>query len=145
MNRKELAEIRRRLDKDTGNISCIRGCYVNAKGEVISVFRRPVGMMSEEEVRQYYALFKKVLSGVPGKNGSDVAFTAEQMTDGQAHPLLMELRNSAASDETAVSELYQNIIDHYHSEDDYVILLLSDVYDVPQRVTDGHRHDDEDG
>ena len=145
MNRKELAEIRRRLDKDTGNISCIRGCYVNAKGEVISVFRRPVGMMSEEEVRQYYALFKKVLSGVPGKNGIDVAFTAEQMTDGQAHPLLMELRNSAASDETAVSELYQNIIDHYHSEDDYAILLLSDVYDVPQRGTDGHRHDDEDG
>ena len=145
MNRKELAEIRRRLEKDKGNIGYIRGCYVNAKGEVISVFRRPVGPMGEEELKQFYALFKKVLSGVPGKNGIDVTFTAEQMTEGQAHPLLMELRNSAASDETAVSELYQRIIDNYHSEDDYAILLLSDVYDVPQRGADGHRREDEDG
>ncbi len=145
MNRKELAEIRRRLEKDKGNIGNIRGCYVNAKGEVISVFRRAVGPMGEEELKQYYALFKKVLSGVPGKNGIDVVFTAEQMTEGQAHPLLMELRDSAASDETAVSELYQRIIDNYHSEDDYAILLLSDVYDVPQRGADGHRREDEDG
>ena len=145
MNRKELAEIRRRLEKDKGNIGYIRGCYVNAKGEVISVFRRPVGPMGEEELKQFYALFKKVLSGVPGKNGIDVTFTAEQMTEGQAHPLLMELRNSAASDETAVSELYQRIIDNYHSDDDYAILLLSDVYDVPQRGADGHRREDEDG
>ena len=145
MNRKELAEIKRRLDKDKGNISCIRGCYVNAKGEVISVFRRAVGPMGEDELRQFYSLFKKVLSGVPGKNGIDVVFTAEQMTEGQAHPLLMELRDSAASDETAVSELYQRIIDNYHSEDDYAILLLSDVYDVPQRGADGHRREDEDG
>ena len=145
MNRKELAEIRRRLEKDKGNIGNIRGCYVNAKGEVTSVFRRAVGPMGEEELKQYYALFKKVLSGVPGKNGIDVVFTAEQMTEGQAHPLLMELRDSAASDETAVSELYQRIIDNYHSEDDYAILLLSDVYDVPQRGADGHRREDEDG
>ncbi len=143
MNRKELAEIKRRLDKDKGNISAIRGCYVSAKGEVISVFRRPVGPMGEEELKQYYALFKKVLSGVPGRTGIDVVFSAEQMTEGQAHPLLMELRDSAASDETAVSELYQRIIDHYHSEDDYAILLLSDVYDVPQRASDGHRREDE--
>ena len=145
MNKKELAEIKRRLDKDKGNIGVIRGCYVSAKGEVISVFNRAVGPMGEEELKQYYALFKKVLSGVPGKTGIDVVFTADQMTDGPAHPLLMELRNSAASDETAVSELYQRIIDHYQSEDDYAILLLSDVYDVPQRGGDGHRLEDEEG
>ena len=145
MNRKELAEIKRRLDPEKGNVSVIRGCYVSAKGEVISVFRRPVGPMGEEELKQFYALFRKVLSGVPGKTGIDVVFTADQMTEGQAHPLLMELRNSAASDETAVSELYQRIIDHYRSEDDYTILLMSDVYDVPQHASDGRRREDEDG
>ena len=72
MNRKELAEIKRRLDKDKGNIGVIRGCYVSAKGEVISAFRRPVGPMGEEELKQYYALFRKILSGVPGKTGIDV-------------------------------------------------------------------------
>ena len=145
MNRKELAEIKRRLDKDKGNIGVIRGCYVSAKGEVISVFRRPVGPMGEDELKQFYALFRKILSGIPGKTGIDVVFTTEQMTEGTAHPLLMELRNSAASDEGAVSELYQRIIDRYHSEDDYAILLLSDVYNVPQHASDGRRMEDGDG
>ena len=145
MNRKEISEIKRRLDKDKGNISAIRGCYVSAKGEVISVFRRPVGMMSEDEAKQYYALFRRILSGIPGKTGIDITFTADQMTHGQAHPLLMELRDSAASDETAVSDLYQRIIDDYHSDEDYTILLLSDVYDVPQHGADGHRLEDGDG
>lgn len=144
MNKKELAEIKRRLDKDKGNIGVIRGCYVSAKGEVIAVFRRPVGAMGEDEVKQYYGLFRKVLSGVPGKTGIDVVFTADQMTDGEAHHLLMELRDSGASDETAVSELYQKVIDHYHSEDDYAILMLSDTYDVPQHGSDGHRREDAD-
>ena len=54
MNRKELAEIKRRLDPEKGNVSVIRGCYVSAKGEVISVFRRPVGPMGEEELKQFY-------------------------------------------------------------------------------------------
>ena len=145
MKKKELAEIKRRLDPNKANISAVRGCYVSAKGEVISVFRRPLGPMGEEEQKQYFSLFKKILGGVPGKTGIDVVFSADQMTEGTAHPLLMELRDSAASDETAVSELYQQIIDHYHSEDDYAILLLSDVYDVPQRGSDGHRMEDETG
>ena len=68
MNRKELAEIKRRLDREKGCISCIRGCYVSAKGEVISVFRRPLGEIPEGECAAFFSLFKKVLSGVPGKN-----------------------------------------------------------------------------
>ena len=144
MNRKELSEIKRRLDKNKGNISSIRGCYVTAKGEVVSVFRRPLDTIPEEELKQFFALFRKVLSGTPGKNGIDVVFDADQMTNGEAHPLLMELSRSALSDETAVGTFYQNIIDNYHSEDDFVIMLLSDVYDVPQHASDGTRREDAD-
>ena len=38
MNRKEIAEIRRRLNPDKNAISCIRGCYVNEKREIVSAF-----------------------------------------------------------------------------------------------------------
>ena len=49
MNRKELAEIKRRMDREKGCVPCIRGCYVSSKGEVISVFRRPLGEIPEGE------------------------------------------------------------------------------------------------
>lgn len=139
MNRKETAEIKRRLDREKGSIPCIRGCYVSAKGEVISAFRRPLSAIPEGECASYFSLFRKVLSGVPGKTGIDIVFSAEQMTSGEEHPLLMELRDSRADDDTAVSTLYQKIIDQYHSDTNYVILLTSDTYDVPRRASDGAR------
>ena len=143
MNRKELAEIKRRLDREKGSIPCIRGCYVSAKGEVISVFRRPLGTIPEGECASYFSLFKKVLSGVPGKTGIDVVFSAEQMLSGEEHQLLMELRDSRADDDTAVMTLYQKIIDAYHSETSYVILLTSDTYDVPRHQSDGQRSEED--
>ncbi len=141
MNRKELAEIKRRMDREKGCISCIRGCYVSAKGEVISVFRRPLGEIPEGECAAFFSLFKKVLSGVPGKTGIDVVFSSDEILSGEEHALLMELRDVRADDDTAVNTLYQKIIDQYHSETNYVILLTGDTYDVPHHHSDGQKSD----
>ena len=141
MNRKELAEIKRRLDREKGCIPCIRGCYVSSKGEVISVFRRPLGEIPEGECAAFFSLFRKILSGVPGKTGIDVVFSSDEMLSGEEHALLMELRDVRADDDTAVNTLYQKIIDQYRSETSYVILLMGDTYDVPRRHADGQRSD----
>ena len=141
MNRKELAEIKRRLDREKGCVPCVRGCYVSAKGEVISAFRRPLGGIPEGECAAFFSLFRKVLSGVPGKTGIDVVFSSDDMLGGEEHALLMELRDVRADDDTAVNTLYQKIIDNYHSETSYVILLIGDTYDVPRRHADGRTSD----
>ena len=141
MNRKELAEIKRRLDREKGCIPCIRGCYVSSKGEVISVFRRPLGEIPEGECAAFFSLFRKILSGVPGKTGIDVVFSSDEMLSGEEHALLMELRDVRADDDTAVNTLYQKIIDQYRSETSYVILLMGDTYDVPHRHADGQKRD----
>ena len=143
MNQKETAEIKRRLNREKGNIPCVRGCYASSKGEVISVFRRSLASMAEHECDAYLALFRKVLSGAPGKNGIEVVFSADQMMNGEEHTLLMELRDTRADDDTCVSALYQKIIDSYRSETNYVILLMSDTYDVPRRAADGERSEDQ--
>ena len=38
MNKKDLASIRRRFSPDKNDISIIRGCFVNEKGEIVSTF-----------------------------------------------------------------------------------------------------------
>ena len=144
MNRKELAEIRRRMDREKGNISSIRGCYVTKSGEIVSVFDRPLRTIPEGECVTWFSLFKKVLGGVPGKTGLDLVFSPDQMLSGEEHPLLMELRDTGLREDDVVHTLYQKIVDNYRSEEDYVILLLADSYDVPQHTKDGLRAENAD-
>ena len=57
MNRKEIAEIRRRFQPDKGAISCIRGCYVNEKREIVSMFNRSLMSFPQEEAEKYLRCF----------------------------------------------------------------------------------------
>ena len=49
MNEKEVAEIRRRFRPDKSNITCVRGCYVNDKHEIVSEFRQSLALTPQEE------------------------------------------------------------------------------------------------
>lgn len=142
MNRNEISEIRRRLNPDKNGITCVRGCYVNEKKEIVSCFERPVQTFPQEEKEKFLALFRRTLSGIPGKNLVDVAFSNQQVMEGEAHKLLMDLRDTGLKDEELVQMLYQKIIDSLMIEDHYLILMLHDVYDVPYRAKDGMRLED---
>ena len=77
MNKKEIAEIKRRLNPEFHNVTCIRGCYVNSQGEIISSFTRSLEGMGEEEALKYLGIFKRVLSGVQGQNLLEMEFSPE--------------------------------------------------------------------
>lgn len=139
MNKKEIAEIKRRLNPEFHNITCIRGCYVNGQGEIISTFTRSVEGMGEEEAQKYLAIFKKVLSGVQGQNLLDIEFSPEQVMRSGEHQLLMRLKDTALTDDEVVNTLFENMIPALHSQDHTLILVMHDGYDVPYRSQDGNR------
>ena len=139
MIEKEIGEIRRTLIFDKTAIRAIHGCYVNGKRETISTFEQSVALMPEEEVEKYLTLFKKVLSGTPDKNLIDIAFTSEQVTDSDEHRLLMALKNSELGDKEAINKFFKIVTDSLAMDENYVILLTHNVYDVPFRASDGHK------
>ena len=59
MNRQEISEIRRRLNPDKNSIEGIRGCYVDEKGEIISMFSHSLLTLPQEEAEKYLALSAK--------------------------------------------------------------------------------------
>ena len=67
MNKQDISEIRRTLNPDKSGIDCIRGCYVDEKGEIISMFSHSLLTLPQEEAEKYLAIFRKTLSGLPGK------------------------------------------------------------------------------
>lgn len=137
MNIKEVGEIRRHIRRDRSNMTAIYGCYVNEKREIISEFRQSTGMMSENEGEKYFGLLKRSLSGSLGKNLIDINFRTEQVVNSLEHKLLMDLRKTALADEEIRHAFYKKVIDTVSLEENYLILLGCDSYDVPFRSKDG--------
>lgn len=142
MNEKEVGEIRRRIRPDKNSISCVLGCCVNEKGEIVSQFRQSLAIMQEDELEKLLTLLRKTLSGGIGKNLMDLSFSTQQVADSDEHRLLMALRESALEDPEVVTAFFEKTAASLTMEGNYLILLARDVYDVPYRAKDGERLED---
>ena len=141
MNRKEIAEIRRRLNPDKNAVSCVRGCYVNERREVVAAFNAPMLSLPMEEQEKYLAIFRRTLAGVPGRNLIDIEFRPDQVMDDEAHQLLMGLRNTALTVDAGAEKLCRKIIENLELEGNYLILMMHDAYDLPFRHADENKVD----
>ncbi len=130
MNEKEIAEIRKRLKHDKNNITKLYGCYVSSKKEIKNEFVQTVGLIPLETNEMLFNVIKKTLSGRVGRNLHDISFKTEQVGASDEHKLLMILRDSELQNEMAVHELYEKIVSSYPTDDDYLILLGCDSYDL---------------
>ena len=143
MNSKEINELRRRFSPDNTNLTCIRGCYVNEKKEIISLFRLPPVSLPPEECEKYLSLFRRTLSGTPGKNLVDIAFANEAVGVSDEHRLLTALRDCALEDDDLAQVFFQRVMDGLQIEGGCLILLAHDAYDVPFRNMNGERDDEQ--
>lgn len=142
MIEKEIAEVRRAFRPEHHAISSVCGCYVSAAGEILARFSRPMGLMPEEEARQYLSIFRKTLSGAPDRNLLDIAFSNDQVTGGAEYALLNELKRSELKDAAALDRFYTAVAGALRMDENYLILLACNKYDVPYRAGDGSRVDD---
>ena len=136
MNEKEIGEIRRHMRRDRSNMTAIYGCYVNAQKEIITEFSQSLGIMPENESEKYFALLKRTLSGGIGKNLIDITFKTSQVAGSEEHGLLMKLRETKLKDEESRQKFYGKVIESVTMEDNYLILLGCDSYDVPFKSKD---------
>ena len=137
MNIREISEIRRHIRRDRSNMTAIYGCYVNTNKEIISEFKQSTGMMSENEGEKYFALLKRSLSGTIGKNLIDINFKTSQVGNSEEHTLLMQLRQTALADEELRIRFYKKVIESVSLDENYLILIGCDSYDVPFKSKDG--------
>jgi hypothetical protein len=128
---KEIGELRRHLRRERSNITRLYGCYVNENKEIISQFSQSTGMMPENESDKYFALLRRSLSGTIGKNLIDVTFKISQVQNSEEHKLLMDLRSSQLKDDALLETFFRKIIDSVQMEENYLILIGCDSYDVP--------------
>ena len=133
---KEIGEIRRHLRRDRSNMTAIYGCYVNDNKEIISSFKQSLGIMPENESDKYFGLMRRTLSGSLGRNLIDITFKTSQVAGSPEHKLLMDLRSTQLKDEELLLTFYRKIIDTVSLEENYLILVGCETYDVPFKSKD---------
>lgn len=142
MTRKELNEIKSQYTLGDCGILRLCGCYVDGERNKITQFNENFLNLPEEEKHKYFDIFKKTLSGTPGKNLVDMKFNVDAYADEGARTFLMNLRDSGLKDDRLLNEFYDRIINNYSYVGNYLILLINQVYDIPAVTTDNIEMDD---
>ena len=138
MNKKEVAEIKRRLKKESCTIQHMCGCYVDAEKNKLVTFSQKFLNLEEDEFYKYLEIAGKALSGTLGNNLLELEFPIDE------EQILMALRASKLEDDALLDTYYDLIIDSYDYVGNYLITLYYDVYDVPLKGTDELAMDESD-
>ena len=137
MNKKEVTEIKKQLTPNNCAITRICGCYVDGEKEKKASFKDAFLSLPEEEMFKYFDIFRKSLSGNIGKNLLNMEFPLHTEEEGGSQEALLKLRDSRLTDEHLLEEFYTRVIDSYNYGENYLILLIHSVYDIPGKSSDG--------
>ena len=142
MNKKEISEIKKQFSPANCAITRICGCYVDADKNKKTELKEAFLSLSEEEMFKYFEIFKKTLSGTLGKNLMNMEFPLDQEKEGGTQEFLMKLRASKLKDDQLIESFYDKIIENYDYPENYYIILIHAVYDIPGKTSDGIEMDD---
>ena len=137
MNKKEISEIKKQFSPDNCYITRICGCYVDGEKNKKTKVKEAFLSLPEEETFKYFEIFKKTLSGTIGKNLLNMDFPLEQEKEGGTQYFLRKLKESKLKDEALLESFYDKIIENYEYGENYYVILIHSVYDIPGKTTDG--------
>ena len=137
MNKKEILEIRKQFTPANCAITRICGCYVDHEKNKKLESKEAFLSLPEEESFKYFDIFKKTLSGTVGKNMLNMVFPLDAEMPGGTQDFLLRLRNSRLEDDMLLEEFYDKVIDAYEYAENYYIILIHAMYDIPGKSSDG--------
>lgn len=137
MNKKEILEIRKQFTPANCAITRICGCYVDHEKTKKMESKDAFLSLPEEEAFKYFDIFKKTLSGTVGKNMLNLEFPLDAEMPGGTQEFLLKLRDSKLEDDMLLEEFYDKVIATYEYAENYYIILIHAMYDIPGKSSDG--------
>ena len=137
MNKKDISEIKKQFTPENCAITRICGCYVDGEKNKKAQMADPFLSLPEEDRFKYLEFFRKTLSGTLGKNLLDMDLPTDAEMPGGGQHFLLQLRDSHLEDETLLEQFYDQVIGHYDYGENYLILLIHALYDIPGKSSDG--------
>ena len=136
MIREEINEIKKQFNKDTNVITKYAGCYVDAEKNIKFMTKDAFYSLPEEDAFKYEEIFRKTLSGAVGKSLLTLDFSIDEEGEDTPHAFLMKLRESRLDDELILDEFFRKVIGAYEYAENYYIILVDMMYDIPGKSSD---------
>lgn len=137
MKKKEILEIRKQFTPANCAITRICGCYVDHEKNKKLQTKEAFLSLPEEEAFKYFDIFRKTLSGSIGKNLLNLDYSIEREEYEFPHGVLMELRATKLQDDSVLEDFYDSVIENYDYNENYYIILIHGMYDIPGKASDG--------
>ena len=128
MNKKEISEIKKIFTPANCSLTRIASCYVDAEKNKRAELKEAFLSLPEDEAFKYFNIFKGALSGTVAKNLINLDSPSDY---------LLQLRDSKLRDDDLINEFYDKIIESYDYGENYYIVLVHGIYDIPGKSTDG--------
>ena len=142
MDKKSVAELKRRFTKENCTFTRLCGCYVDAgKNKVVDLSETFLNL-EDEEFYKYLEIAKKTLSGTIGNNLLELNFPLDEEAAGGRQQFLLGLRESKLKNPELLERFYDMVIESYDYAGNYLILLFHDAYDVMTKTTDNNALDE---
>lgn len=139
MRRKEIAEIRKQFSLEKCNITRIDTSLIT-QGEITTRQQQTFLNMDDDDILKYLGIFKKTLSGKLGKNLLNLKFRAPEPE--MSWGFLQQIRDSGLKDEDLIVLATESIKKNLNLENNWYIIWVRGVYDVPRRAKDGAELED---
>lgn len=137
MNKKEVLEIRKQFTPVNCAITRICGCYVDHEKNKKLQTKEAFLSLLEEEAFKYFDIFRKTLSGSIGKNLLNLDYSIKHETWENPHGTLVTLKDTKLLDDDIIEQFYDSVIDNYDYNENYYIILIHGMYDIPGKASDG--------
>lgn len=137
MNKKEVLEIRKQFTPANCAIARICGCYVDHEKNKKLKTKEAFLSLPEEEAFKYFDIFRKTLSGSIGKNLLNLDYSTEKEGTETPHDLLYVMRLTKLQNDDIVEKFYDSVIENYDYNENYYIILIHGMYDIPGKASDG--------
>ena len=132
MNKKEINEIKRNLDKDSGffTINHVVTACVDSEKKIKCMTNQMNNLIAEDESELIVAYLKKILSGSIGKNLLEYHFPNDAYLEGGAQLFMNEVLRSQLTNADLVQKYIDRIIEKMEYVSTYTVFVAHCTYAV---------------
>ncbi len=142
MTRKDILELKKRLNKTDCTITKMCGCYVDHRKNKVVKLSETFLNLEDDEFFKYLEIARKCLSGTVGNNLMQLDFPLAEEAPGGRQQFLMGLKESGLKNDALLETFYDLIIENYDYAGNYLILIFKDAYDIITRTSDRMKLDE---
>ena len=134
-----MLELTRRMTLARTSFTRIAGCYVDRDGDFEGSFNTNFLKISAPERTKKLKLAKEIPFSATNVNLKKYEFPQSMRKPGSMWQLLMAMNECGLKNDALMDTFYDLVMEKYHKNAAYAILVFHDRYDIPAKGADGER------